>query len=69
VQPLKDDWWYINTGSWIPVIERGHNPLRAQITLTFACFIRRANGVFDFDLRFWNDDKGRSERLVVWENA
>ena len=22
-----------------------------------------------FDLRFWNDDKGRSERLVVWEEA
>jgi len=69
VQPLENDWWYINTGAWIPVIERSHNPLREQITLTFVSFIRRANGAFDFDLRFWNDDKGRSERLVVWENA
>jgi hypothetical protein len=31
--------------------------------------MRRANGAFDFDLRFLNDDKGRSERLAVWENA
>jgi len=69
VQPLDATWWYINTGAWIPVIERSYNPLRDKITLTFAYFIRRANGTFDFDLRFWNDDKGRSERLVVWENA
>ncbi len=69
VQPLDDNWWYINTGAWVPVIESGSPPLREKITLTFAYFIRRANGAFDFDLRFWNDDKGRSERLVVWENA
>jgi hypothetical protein len=35
--------------------------------LTFVYFMRQTNGAFDFDLRFWNDDKGRSERLVVWE--
>jgi UDP-2,3-diacylglucosamine pyrophosphatase LpxH len=69
VQPLDENWWYINTGTWIPVIERGYNPIHAKITLTFAYFMRRANGTFDFDLRFWNDDKGRSERLVVWEEA
>ncbi len=69
VQPLDENWWYINTGTWIPVIEHGYNPIHAKITLTFAYFMRRANGTFDFDLRFWNDDKGRSERLVVWENA
>jgi UDP-2,3-diacylglucosamine pyrophosphatase LpxH len=69
VQPLDDTWWYINTGAWVPVIERGHNPIHAKITLTYALFMRRANGAFDFDLRCWNDDKGRSERLVVWESA
>lgn len=72
VQPLDDEWWYINTGTWIPVIDpdrSGHNPLREKITLTYACFKRLTNGNFDFDLRLWNDDKGRSERLVVWENA
>jgi UDP-2,3-diacylglucosamine pyrophosphatase LpxH len=69
VQPLDENWWYINTGTWIPVIEHGYNPIHAKITLTFVYFKRRANGSFDFDLRFWNDDKGRSERLVVWENV
>jgi UDP-2,3-diacylglucosamine pyrophosphatase LpxH len=70
VQSLEDNWWYINTGAWIPVIERGgHHPIREKITLTFVYFMRRANGMFDFDLRYWNDDKGRSERLVVWEKA
>jgi len=70
VQALEDNWWYINTGAWIPVIERGeHHPIRDKITLTFAYFMRCANGRFDFDLRCWNDDKGRSERLVVWERA
>jgi hypothetical protein len=69
VQPLDENWWYINTGTWIPVIEHGYNPIHAKITLTFVYFKRRANGSFDFDLRFWNDDKGRSERLVVWEEA
>lgn len=70
VQSLEDNWWYINTGSWIPVIERGgHHPIREKITFTFVYFMRRANGLFDFDLRYWNDDKGRSERLVVWEKV
>ncbi|MCG3118433.1 MAG: hypothetical protein ALAOOOJD_00638 [bacterium] len=70
VQSLEDNWWYINTGAWIPVIERGgYHPIREKITFTFVYFMRRANGRFDFDLRYWNDDKGRSERLVVWEKV
>jgi UDP-2,3-diacylglucosamine pyrophosphatase LpxH len=69
VQPLEDDWWYINTGAWVPVIARGRHPLHGKLMLTFAYFMRHANGTFDFDLLLWNDDKGRSERLVVWEKA
>jgi UDP-2,3-diacylglucosamine pyrophosphatase LpxH len=68
VQPLEDGWWYINTGAWVPVIARGRHPLHGKLMLTFAYFMRRANGKFDFDLRFWNDDKDGASGWW-WEKA
>lgn len=66
VEPLKDNWWYINSGTWIPVIDRSQSMLREHTTLSYVLFWRGREG-FDFDLRVWKDHKGRSERLVVLE--
>jgi len=68
VRPLGGNWWYVNTGTWVPNLDHSErHPFSGKRTFTFASFVRKPNGTFDFDLRYWNDDKGRSERLIVWE--
>lgn len=66
VEPLGDNWWYINTGTWTPIIDRQQSMLRERTTLSYVTFSRRGDE-FDFDLRVWKDGKGKSERLVILE--
>jgi UDP-2,3-diacylglucosamine pyrophosphatase LpxH len=66
VEPLEDNWWYINCGTWMPIIDRHQNILRERTTLSYAMFSRRGDE-FDFDLRVWKDHKGKSERMLILE--
>ena len=66
IEPLADNWWYINCGTWIPIIDRSQSMLRERTTLSYVTFSRGRAG-FDFDLRVWKDHKGRSERLIILE--
>jgi UDP-2,3-diacylglucosamine pyrophosphatase LpxH len=66
IEPLGDNWWYINSGTWTPIIDRQQSMLYERTTLSYAKFLRRENG-FDFDLRVWKDQKGKSERMLILE--
>lgn len=61
---LEDNWWYVNTGSWVPLAVRNQGPeLEQHAALTFASFVRNANGNFDFGLHVWREHLGKSEIL------
>jgi UDP-2,3-diacylglucosamine pyrophosphatase LpxH len=58
--------WYINSGSWIPVIEASSAALRRDKTYAVIYLERNSNGELVVrPLQRWNDDAGRMEPLVI----
>ncbi|HET7152289.1 MAG TPA: hypothetical protein VFJ29_00865, partial [Candidatus Kapabacteria bacterium] len=63
-----DGRWYINTSTWIPVIESDSAALREDKTYAVLSLQRDANGAFNvLPLQRWNDDAGRIEQLTIVE--
>lgn len=65
---LGDGWWYINTGTWIPIIDGREILLHQKLTLSFVRFEKDATGSWDFELLQWNDQKGKGEGLILLES-
>jgi UDP-2,3-diacylglucosamine pyrophosphatase LpxH len=60
--------WYINSGSWIPVIEASSAALREDKTYALIYLERGSKGeLVVHPLQRWNDDAGRIEPLVIVE--
>jgi UDP-2,3-diacylglucosamine pyrophosphatase LpxH len=58
--------WYINSGSWIPVIEASSAALREDKTYALIFLERGGKGELVVrPLQRWNDDAGRIEPLVI----
>jgi UDP-2,3-diacylglucosamine pyrophosphatase LpxH len=58
--------WYINSGSWIPVIEASSATLREDKTYALIYLERGSKGdLIVHPLQRWNDDAGRIEPLVI----
>ena len=68
VKCLGDGWWYINTGTWIPVIDLREILMHDKFTLSFVCFEKKSLGEWDFQLMRWSDSKNRAERLILLED-
>jgi len=64
----EDGRWYINTSTWIPVIESDSAALREDKTYAVLSLQRDANGLFNvLPLQRWNDAAGRIEQLTIVE--
>ncbi len=62
------DRWYINSGTWIPIIEASSGALRADKTYALIYLERTPAGRLAVrPLKRWNDDAGRMEDLVIVE--
>jgi len=62
------DRWYINSGTWIPIIESSSGALRADKTYALMYLEREEDGRLAVrPLQRWNDDAGRIEELVIVE--
>jgi UDP-2,3-diacylglucosamine pyrophosphatase LpxH len=60
--------WYVNTGTWIPVVESSSAALREDKTYTLLRLTRDGTGKFIIHpLERWNDDAGRVEPLIIVE--
>lgn len=64
---LGEGWWYINTGTWIPIIDNREPLLHQKLTLSYVLFEKDKNGRWDFRLLHWNDQKGKGEELILLE--
>lgn len=62
------DRWYINSGTWIPIIESSSGTLRTDRTYALIYLERGPGGRLTVrPLQRWNDDAGRIEDLVIVE--
>jgi UDP-2,3-diacylglucosamine pyrophosphatase LpxH len=68
-EQIRDgDRWYINSGTWIPIIESSSATLREDKTYSLILLERGPSGRFIIrPLQRWNDDAGRIEDLVLVE--
>ena len=65
-QKQENGRWYINSGSWIPVIESSSAALREDKTYRSSILNAAATGkLIVHPLQRWNDDAGRIEPLVI----
>jgi UDP-2,3-diacylglucosamine pyrophosphatase LpxH len=65
-QKQENGRWYINSGSWIPVIESSSAALREDKTYSLIYLERSSQGkLIVHPLQRWNDDAGRIEPLVI----
>ena len=65
-QKQENGRWYINSGSWIPVIEASSAALREDKTYALIYLERSSKGdLVVHPLQRWNDDAGRIEPLVI----
>jgi UDP-2,3-diacylglucosamine pyrophosphatase LpxH len=65
-QKQENGRWYINSGSWIPVIESSSAALREDKTYALIYLERGIRGkLIVHPLQRWNDDAGRIEPLVI----
>ncbi len=65
-QKKENGRWYINSGSWIPVIESSSAALREDKTYALVHLERGSKGeLVVHPLQRWNDDAGRIEPLVI----
>lgn len=67
VKNLGNDWWYVNSGTWIPILDRKDLLMHEKLTLTYVQFDKNEKGEWDFQLMQWKDAKDRGERLVLLE--
>jgi UDP-2,3-diacylglucosamine pyrophosphatase LpxH len=65
---LGDGWWYINTGTWIPIIDSRELVLHKKLTLSYVLFEKDEKDEWDFRLQQWNDEKEKSEELILLES-
>ncbi|HEX9658247.1 MAG TPA: hypothetical protein VGB89_15190 [Bacteroidota bacterium] len=60
------DQWYVNSSTWIPVIEASSAALREDRTYAVVQFGRESNGLLKSSpLQRWNDDANRLEPLPI----
>jgi len=60
--------WYVNTGTWIPVVESSSAALREDKTYTLLRLTLDGSGELIVNpLERWNDDACRLEPLVIVE--
>ena len=68
-QLIVDGQWYVNTSTWIPIVESSSAALREDRTYAVLRFARDHGGKITIHpLQRWNDDACRWEELVVVEN-
>jgi UDP-2,3-diacylglucosamine pyrophosphatase LpxH len=61
-----EEAWYINTGAWVPLYEKG-GPIDGREALSF---FRLARGYEDTpELLRWDDAAGEPARMVLWEDV
>jgi hypothetical protein len=61
--------WYINSSTWIPIIESSSGSLRDDKTYALIYLERdQAGGFLVKPLQRWNDDAGRIEPMVIVED-
>jgi len=62
----QTDQWYVNSSTWIPVIEASSAALREDRTYAVVRFGRDSKGRLTCDpLQRWNDDANRLEPLTI----
>ncbi|RMD93429.1 MAG: hypothetical protein D6814_15670 [Calditrichaeota bacterium] len=65
---LGENWWYVNTGTWIPILDRKEILMHEKMTMSFVQFEKNQRGQWDFELMQWNDAKGRGDKLILLES-
>ncbi|HET9284806.1 MAG TPA: hypothetical protein VFR24_22885 [Candidatus Angelobacter sp.] len=65
-QRLKDDRWFYNTGTWIPIVETDTAEIRDDKTYTFLHFRRHQSGqLTPTVVERWDDEAARAEALIM----
>ena len=65
IRKLDDTWWYLNPGTWIPILDRKEFYLHEKLTMSYIHFEKNERGEWDFELMQWNDARGRGQRLIL----
>ena len=65
VKKLDEEWWYLNPGTWIPILDRKEFYLHEKLTMSYIHFEKNERQEWDFELMQWNDARGRGQRLIL----
>lgn len=66
LSPAADAPWYLNTGTWTPILQQAYDLFADRERFTFVRVALRENdGTVDAELLVWNDNAGRARPVVA----
>ena len=61
----EDAPWYLNTGTWTPILQQTYDLFADRERFTFVRVARSEDGAVEGELLVWNDNAGRAEPVTA----